>query len=207
MAKYVCLVRVVMTQFDECHVEHIPREENARADVLSKFASSDVEESSGSVYFGVLKTRSIDVKLVAPIGLEKSWMEPIKAHIQTGWPPTYVTEVQKLDVRVLKYGIPRILVTDNGIQFSNEKFRKYCEKNDIELRFTCVAHPQANGQEEVVNLIIMDGLKKRIEKSRNKWVDEIVPIIWAYKTTCRVTTGATPFMLAYGEEVVVPVEV
>ena len=29
MAKYIRLVRVVMTQFDECHVEHIPREENA----------------------------------------------------------------------------------------------------------------------------------------------------------------------------------
>ena len=45
MAKYVRLVRVVMTQFDECHVEHIPREENAKADALSKFASSEIEES------------------------------------------------------------------------------------------------------------------------------------------------------------------
>ncbi|KAL8105088.1 hypothetical protein AgCh_029034 [Apium graveolens] len=67
MAKYVRLVRAVMTQFNECHVEHIPREENAKADALSKFASSEVEESSRSVYFRVLKTRSIDVKFVAPI--------------------------------------------------------------------------------------------------------------------------------------------
>ena len=85
MAKYVRLVRVVMTQFDECHVEHIPREENAKVDVLSKFASSEIEESSGSVYFHVLKTRSIDVKLIAPIGLGTSWIDPIKTHIQTGW--------------------------------------------------------------------------------------------------------------------------
>ena len=85
MAKYVRLVRVVMTQFNECHVEHIPMEENAKADALSKFASSEIEESSGSVYFRVLKTRSVDVKLVAPIRLGMSWINPIKAHIQTGW--------------------------------------------------------------------------------------------------------------------------
>ncbi|KAL8149562.1 hypothetical protein AgCh_006532 [Apium graveolens] len=38
MAKYVRLVRAVMIQFDECHFEHIPSEENAKADALSKFA-------------------------------------------------------------------------------------------------------------------------------------------------------------------------
>ena len=106
-----------------------------------------------------------------------------------------------------RYGIPRILVTDNGTQFNNEEFKKYCEENEIELRFTSVAHPQANGQAEVANRIILDGLKKRIEKSRSNWVDEILPILWAYRTTCRVTTGETPFMLAYGEEAVVPVEI
>ena len=106
-----------------------------------------------------------------------------------------------------RYGIPRILVTDNGTQFNNEEFRKYCAESEIELRFTSVAHPQANGQAEVANRIILDGLKKRIEKSRNTWVDELLPILWAYRTTSRVTTGATPFMLAYGTEAVVPVEI
>ncbi|XP_074322975.1 uncharacterized protein LOC141659934 [Apium graveolens] len=62
-----------------------------------------------------------------------------------------------------KYGIPRILVTNNGTQFNNEEFKKYCEENEIELRFTSVAHPQANGHAEVVNRVLLDGLKKRIE--------------------------------------------
>ncbi|XP_074346285.1 uncharacterized protein LOC141685060 [Apium graveolens] len=108
---------------------------------------------------------------------------------------------------ILGNGIPGILVTNNGTQFNNEEFRKYCEENEIGLRFTSVAHPQANGQAEVANRIILDGLKKRIEKSRNNWVDEIFPILLAYRTTYRVTTGATPFMLAYGAEAVVPVEI
>ena len=35
----------------------------------------------------------------------------------------------------------------------------------------------------------------------------ITPILWAYRTTCKVTTGATPFLLAYGAEAVVPLEI
>ncbi|XP_074346567.1 uncharacterized protein LOC141685358 [Apium graveolens] len=78
---------------------------------------------------------------------------------------------------------------------------------NIELRFTSVAYPQANGQAEVVNRIILDGLKKRVEHSRNTWADELLPILWAYRTTCKVTTEATPFMLAYRAEAVVPLQI
>ncbi|XP_074377023.1 uncharacterized protein LOC141718541 [Apium graveolens] len=46
---------------------------------------------------------------------------------------------------ICRYGIQRILVTDNGKQFDNAKFREYCDDNNIELRFTSVAHPQENG--------------------------------------------------------------
>lgn len=102
--------------------------------------------------------------------------------------------------------IPRILVIDNGRQFNIEEFQMYCEKNEIQLRFTYVAHPRANGQAEVANRIILDGPKKRVKRSRNKWVDEVLPILWAFRTTYKVTTGATPFLLSYGAEVVVPLE-
>ncbi|XP_074356821.1 uncharacterized protein LOC141696594 [Apium graveolens] len=81
MMKYVRLVRAVMTQFDECLVEHISREENAKADALSQFSSSKLEESYGSVYIHFLITRSKDVKLVSPIGLGGSWIDPIKTHL------------------------------------------------------------------------------------------------------------------------------
>ncbi|XP_074373653.1 uncharacterized protein LOC141714002 [Apium graveolens] len=106
-----------------------------------------------------------------------------------------------------RYKIPRILVTDKGTQLNNEGFKKYYEENEIELLFTSVAHRQANGQAEVANWIIIDGLKKRSEKSRNNWVDEIVSILWAYRTICMVTMGTTRFMLAYRAEAVVNVEI
>ncbi|XP_074352802.1 uncharacterized protein LOC141691954 [Apium graveolens] len=65
----------------------------------------------------------------------------------------------------------------------------------------------ANGKAEVTNRIILDGIKKRVERSKNTWVDELLPILWAYRTTCKVTNEATAFMLAYGAEAVVPLKI
>ncbi|XP_074347331.1 uncharacterized protein LOC141686180 [Apium graveolens] len=86
-------------------------------------------------------------------------------------------------------------------------FQEYYNDNNIKLCFTSVTHPQANRQAKVANRIILDGLKKRVQCSRNTWTDELPPIQWAYRPTCKVTTEATPFMLAYGTEVVVPVKI
>ena len=83
MIKYLRLVKALMTQFEECSVEHIPREQNMKADALSQFASSEIESYDGNVYFQVLKTPSIEARLVAPISLGSCWIDPIKAHLET----------------------------------------------------------------------------------------------------------------------------
>lgn len=48
-AKYAGLVRAVITRFDECHVEHIIKKPNMKANALSKFASSKDDTKFGSV--------------------------------------------------------------------------------------------------------------------------------------------------------------
>ena len=62
MIKYLNIVKGQMTQFEECTVEHIPREENTKADALSQFASSETESCEGKIYYQVLKTPSIEAK-------------------------------------------------------------------------------------------------------------------------------------------------
>ncbi|XP_074328163.1 uncharacterized protein LOC141666079 [Apium graveolens] len=66
---------------------------------------------------------------------------------------------------------------------------------------------RTNGKAEVANRIILDGRKKRAESPRNTWVEEFLAILWGYHTTYRNTTKATPFMLVYGAETVVPLEI
>ncbi|KAK3042709.1 hypothetical protein RJ639_000767 [Escallonia herrerae] len=64
---------------------------------------------------------------------------------------------------VCRFGIPKVLITDNGKQFDNSKFRSFCEDLSINLRFTSVAHPQSNGQTI---------LKRKLDEVKEAWVDE-----------------------------------
>ncbi|MCH79653.1 RNA-directed DNA polymerase (Reverse transcriptase), partial [Trifolium medium] len=45
------------------------------------------------------------------------------------------------------------------------------------------------------------------EEGKNKWVEELWSVLWAYRTTSHSTTGKTPFRLTYGTEAVIPVEI
>ncbi|XP_075479438.1 uncharacterized protein LOC142520321 [Primulina tabacum] len=77
----------------------------------------------------------------------------------------------------------------------------------ITQSFTSVSYPQANGQTEVVNRIIVQALKTRQQGKGKDWVEELHSVLWAYKTTPRAPTQETPFNLIYGSEAVLPVEI
>ncbi|XP_071923219.1 uncharacterized protein [Coffea arabica] len=79
---------------------------------------------------------------------------------------------------VCRFGIPHVLISDNGRQFTEKPFRSWCAEFGISQHFTSVGHPQANGQ-----------------------------VLWAYRSTSRTATHETPFSLTYGAEAVVPAEV
>ena len=46
---------------------------------------------------------------------------------------------------ICKYGIPKVLVSDNGKQFDNNAFRDFYSKLGIKNHYSSPAHPQANG--------------------------------------------------------------
>ena len=52
----------------------------------------------------------------------------------------------------------------------------------------------------------MNGLKKRLDKAKGRWVEELPYVQWTYRTTPRRSTGETPFSMTYGVEAVIPLE-
>ncbi|KAL5539207.1 hypothetical protein UlMin_044287 [Ulmus minor] len=108
---------------------------------------------------------------------------------------------------VCRFGVPRELVSDHGTQFENEKLQSICDRLGIIKVFSSPAHPKSNGQVEAVNKTIKQTLKKKLEKSKGAWVDELPLVLWAYRTSFRAATGETPFSLAYGVEAVIPIEI
>ncbi|XP_043701422.1 uncharacterized protein LOC122651916 [Telopea speciosissima] len=135
---------------------------------------------------------------------------PLEEEIPTTTKPEEVVEEWTLYVdgssSTKGYGIPRTLITDNGKQFE-QKFKEFSDQYEILLRKTSVAHPQSNGLAEAMNKILLDGIKKKLETVKGLWVEELPNILWAYRTTTRLVTGETPFILAYGIEAMLPVEI
>ncbi|GJV90792.1 reverse transcriptase domain-containing protein [Tanacetum coccineum] len=72
-----------------------------------------------------------------------------------------------------------VIISDNGKQFAINPFREWCEELKIKQDYTSVAHPQANGQTEVTNRTILQGLKTRLGKAKGQWVKRITNVIWA----------------------------
>ena len=108
---------------------------------------------------------------------------------------------------VCRFGVPRVLVSDNGRQFDNSPFRDFSEQLGINNHYSSPFHPHANGQAEIANRSLLKIIKTRLEGAKGVWPDELPRVLWAYRTTVRTTTGETPFKLAYGSEAVIPTEV
>ena len=74
---------------------------------------------------------------------------------------------------VTRFGIPHTLILDNGLQFDNKAFKRYCGKLGIKNRYSTPTYPQGNGQAGAVNKVIVNDLKKRLDEARGKWVNEL----------------------------------
>ncbi|GFS40490.1 hypothetical protein Acr_00g0068850 [Actinidia rufa] len=108
---------------------------------------------------------------------------------------------------ISRFGIPRAFVSDNGTQFVGSKVKSLLEQLKIEFYNSTPSYPQCNGQAEASNKTILNGIKKRLEKAKGRWVDELANVLWAYRTTPRKATNETPYSLAFGFEAVIPLEV
>lgn len=125
-----------------------------------------------------------------------------------------LANIQDVDVKkfvwkniITRFRVPKSLVSDNGLQFDSKVFRKYCGELGIKNKYLTLAYPQSNGQAEAANKTIVNRLKKRLEDSKGRWAEELPNVLWAYLITPRRSMGETPFLMTYGTETVIPLEV
>ena len=84
---------------------------------------------------------------------------------------------------ITRFKVPQTLISDNGLQFNSKAFRRYCCELGIVNRYSTPAYPQGNGQAEAVNKVIINGLKKRLDDTKERWVKELPHVLWTYRTT------------------------
>ena len=83
---------------------------------------------------------------------------------------------------------------------------KLCEKFGFKQHNSSMYNAPANGLAEAFNKTLCNLLKKVVAKSKRDWHERIGEALWAYRTTHRTPTQATPYVLVYGVEAVLPLE-
>jgi len=107
---------------------------------------------------------------------------------------------------ICRYGLPRKIITDNGTNLNNKMVGEMCEEFKIQHHNSTPYRPKMNEAMEAANKYI----KKIIQKmtvSYKDWHKMLPFALHGYRTSVRTSTGATPFSLVYGMEVVLPFEV
>ena len=64
---------------------------------------------------------------------------------------------------ICRFGLPRYIVFDSGTQIASSTVTDLCKHLGIQTKFIYVIHPQANGQAESANKVILNGIKKKLE--------------------------------------------
>ena len=108
---------------------------------------------------------------------------------------------------ICRFGILKALVSDNGKQFDNLKFKNFCSELIIKNYYSSSTHPQSNRQAKVTIRTLKVALKTKLENQKGKWVEYLPEVLWAYRTTHKSATRETPFALAFGIEAVASIEV
>ena len=80
------------------------------------------------------------------------------------------TVIRKLKNHFSRYGIPEQLVSDNGPQFSSEKFENFAKTYDFEHLTSSPGYPQSNGKAESGVKVAKQLLKKAKDSGRDQYL-------------------------------------
>ncbi|XP_074323182.1 uncharacterized protein LOC141660117 [Apium graveolens] len=78
-----------------------------------------------------------------------------------------------LEQVILRFGIPKVCVSDNGTQFIENKFRTFLHHFGIQQKFSSMGHPQGNKAIESANKIIFDIIKKILGEAKGLRAEEL----------------------------------
>nr|GEU84732.1 hypothetical protein [Tanacetum cinerariifolium] len=105
-----------------------------------------------------------------------------------------------------RFGTPRAIISDRGMQFCNDQFIKVMLKYGVTHRLATAYHPQTSGHVEISNR----GLKRILERTAGEnhasWSDKLDDTLWAFRTAYKTPIGCTPYKFVYGKACHLPIE-
>ncbi|GJV02423.1 reverse transcriptase domain-containing protein [Tanacetum coccineum] len=131
MIKYLAKAKEFISAFKTFSIENIPREDNQKADILSKLATVPFSHLTKEILVEVLNERSTDAKEVQTIVEEEgeNWMTPIINYLEEGIVPSDKNKARSLRAKISQY------VIGSGVLF---------KKGYLVPMLRCVGPLQAN---------------------------------------------------------------
>ena len=109
---------------------------------------------------------------------------------------------------IARQGYPETLHSDQGPNFESKVMSEVCNLLGIEKTRTTPLNPKSDGMIESFNRTMIDVVQALLDPRKNQrdW-DEVLPYaMMAYGTSVQESTGATPYVMTYGEEIMLPVD-
>ncbi|GKA31953.1 reverse transcriptase domain-containing protein [Tanacetum coccineum] len=211
MVQYLDKTKSLIQGFDRFTIRQVPRGDNKKADALSKIASTSFAHLSKQVLVEILKNKSISEMEISTVIEEQdpTWMTPIVEFISKGTLPH-----EQKDARRIRRIAQRFELRD-GVLYRRSMHSGPRSVVARALRsgyYWPTMHRDARDMIKKCNdcqtTLLNGSRRKRSPQSQGiRWVEELSHVLWAHRTTIKVSTGDTPFSLVYGTEAVIPAEI
>ncbi|XP_068492117.1 uncharacterized protein [Phaseolus vulgaris] len=193
MSAYLRYIEVLKRAFAVFELVHVPREQNARADLLAKLASSSKGVRQRTMIQETLKTprkfvvdNRVDVLHVSRArGNPRNHRSLSQDTARAPCISTYAASPEE------GKGV-QVCALEEGDTWMTP-YRRYLADGILP------AEPE-EGKKIKRNAT-------RLEKAKGAWAEEVPRIVWAYHTTPQSSTMETPFSLVYGSNAMIPMEI
>lgn len=97
------------------------------------------------------------------------------------------------------FGVPEILLTDNGSQFVSKQFKQLLENYNVSHWLTPAYHPQVNNTERV-NRVITTAIRATLKGEHKHWADNLQEIADAIRNAVHDSTKHSPYFVVFGRD-------
>ena len=131
--------------------------------------------------------------LMIVVDAHSKWIEAVPMDTSTSQ-----ATISRLRTLFATHGLPEMLVTDNGRNFTSAEFAEFMTKNGIKHVKTAPYHPASNGLVERAVQTVKEGLRKM---KTGTIETKLARFLFHYRNTPHTTTGRCPSQLLFGREV------
>jgi len=103
---------------------------------------------------------------------------------------------------VSRYGVPAVITSDRGAQFTSSLWAALCGLLNIQHNQTTAYHPQSNGMVERFHRRLKDALRARCAAAN--WVDHLPWVLLGLRAAAREDDGSTPAQAVFGSPLILP---